>query len=440
MKDKNLEINKLKKELHELHKYNDLLNSSNNELKTEIEELSKFKAISDKAGHGIAMRDLKGKFIYVNEAFAAMHGYDVSDFKGRNFSSIHTRQQLQLITKLRSTQTEGYIAEIGHKKKDGTIFPALMTGSVIKDEKGKPLYLSATAIDITDLKKTEEALRKQTARNELVLQTAMDGFYLTDAEGKILDLNQSASMIMGYSASEIVGANISDFELDETQSETIKSFQEAMKKGAYRYEVLHRHKDGHIMSLEFTTTYILMGKEKYFFSFFRDITDRKQIEMELCEREKQLETNNLNLKDINIALRVLLKQRGDDQKKLDAKTLKNIEEQVKPYLKKLKQSKLEKEQAEFVTILESALDNIISPFSIILTSNKINLSHIEIYVASLIKEGKTTKHIAGFMNLSPRTVEFHRRNIRKKSGIKNKNINLRSYLRSLESDETTIGK
>jgi PAS domain-containing protein len=93
-----------------------------------------------------------------------------------------------------------------------------MTGSTIKDAEGKPLYFSATAIDISELKHTEKALRKQTLRNQLILQTAMNGFYIIDMDGKILEANQSASMITGYPKKELVGANILDFEAKETPS------------------------------------------------------------------------------------------------------------------------------------------------------------------------------------------------------------------------------
>jgi PAS domain S-box-containing protein len=191
----------------ELEKRVERFENNASELQQELMDLRKFKTISDKAGHGVVMRDLEGNFIYVNKAYPEMHGYTPEEITGKHLSIVHTKEQLKQIEVLRSerNQREGYISEVGHKRKDGTLFPTLMTGSTIKDEKGKPLYLSATAIDITELKQTEEALRKQTIRNESILQTAMDGFLIVDIDGKIIEANQAASLITGHSNKELVG-------------------------------------------------------------------------------------------------------------------------------------------------------------------------------------------------------------------------------------------
>jgi DNA-binding CsgD family transcriptional regulator len=64
----------------------------------------------------------------------------------------------------------------------------------------------------------------------------------------------------------------------------------------------------------------------------------------------------------------------------------------------------------------------------------LKLTPAEIQVANLIKQGKSSKVIADVLNLSPRTIDFHRDNIRKKFNLNNKKINLRTYLLSNDKE------
>jgi DNA-binding CsgD family transcriptional regulator len=79
-------------------------------------------------------------------------------------------------------------------------------------------------------------------------------------------------------------------------------------------------------------------------------------------------------------------------------------------------------------MIEKNLKEIISPFIKSLTTKYLNLTPKEVQVASLVKEGKTTKEIADFLNTSTAAIDFHRNHIRMKLGLKNNKINLRTYL------------
>jgi DNA-binding CsgD family transcriptional regulator len=100
-------------------------------------------------------------------------------------------------------------------------------------------------------------------------------------------------------------------------------------------------------------------------------------------------------------------------------------------LEKLKKHRLDEKYDAYLNTLESNINDIISSFSQKLSSKYINLTPTEIQVANLIKHGNNTKEIAELLFLSKATIEFHRRNIRKKLGIKNKKTNLRTHLLSI---------
>jgi DNA-binding CsgD family transcriptional regulator len=151
----------------------------------------------------------------------------------------------------------------------------------------------------------------------------------------------------------------------------------------------------------------------------------------LRERELELQLQTQKLEETNTALRVLLKAREEDKRELEEKVLANVKELITPYLKDLKNAGLDTRQKAYLEIAESNLNDIISPFLHHLSSKYLNLTPREIQVATLVKEGKATKEIAEMLHLSMNAVDFHRKNIREKLGLKNKKANLRTHLLSL---------
>jgi DNA-binding NarL/FixJ family response regulator len=104
---------------------------------------------------------------------------------------------------------------------------------------------------------------------------------------------------------------------------------------------------------------------------------------------------------------------------------------VLPYIKKLRVKRLDAQRIDLLNILESNMLDIISPFSLKLSSPNICFTPKEIQVANLIKEGKQSKDISELLQVTFETVNCHRQNIRKKLGIQNNKTNLRTYLLSL---------
>ena len=139
----------------------------------------------------------------------------------------------------------------------------------------------------------------------------------------------------------------------------------------------------------------------------------------------------LQSKESSIALKVLIKQREKDKEELEKNILFNVNKLVIPYLDKLKTIASDNKQKEYLEVIESNMNNIISPFAPGMEASLSKLSPAEIMIADYIRNGKTTKEIAGILNLSPTTIAAHRQNIRKKLALTNKGKNLQTALQAI---------
>lgn len=159
-----------------------------------------------------------------------------------------------------------------------------------------------------------------------------------------------------------------------------------------------------------------------------EVEMRRQTEVALRHQETELKAQSQHLEEVNTALKVLLKQREEDKMELQESVLGNVKELVAPYLQQIRKTQLTTRQKTLVQIIESNLDNIVSPFINRLSHKFANFTPTEIRVANLVKEGRTNKEIGDLMSISKNTVLYHRHNIRKKLKLTNTAVNMRSYL------------
>ena len=162
-----------------------------------------------------------------------------------------------------------------------------------------------------------------------------------------------------------------------------------------------------------------------------DITALKLVEEALRESREELKEQKQSLEEANIALKVLIKHRENDKLELEKNVLTNVKVLVLPYVEKLKEVPLKPRNKTLVEIIENHLKDIISPLLQKFSNAQIILTPQEIKVVTLIKDGKSSKEIADILAISETTVNFHRKNLRKKFGLKNRQMNLRSYLMSM---------
>lgn len=129
-------------------------------------DLNIFRTISDKAKCGIAVLDMKGTLLYLNENFATMHGYTLEEILGDRFLMFYNDEQVpRLKYLLDKVLTEGHFKqeEVWHMRKNGSIFPAMLDSHVIFDQNSMPSHLSVILHDISESKKAEDSLKRAKA-------------------------------------------------------------------------------------------------------------------------------------------------------------------------------------------------------------------------------------------------------------------------------------
>ncbi|TNC96029.1 MAG: diguanylate cyclase/phosphodiesterase with PAS/PAC sensor(s) [Gallionellaceae bacterium] len=128
-------------------------------------------------------------------------------------------------------------------------------------------------------------------RYKTIVRTALDGFWLVDAQGYLCGVNDAACELSGYRREELLGMHISDLEASEAPEETASHIERIIASGSDRFETRHRCKDGHHIDVEVSTNFIASNGGR-FFAFLRDISARKRVEEEVKMKALLLDSVN----------------------------------------------------------------------------------------------------------------------------------------------------
>ena len=316
--------------------------------------------------------------------------------------------------------------EVRHQVKGGKMLQCLQSAELITIDDER--YIITVVVDITERKMMEERLRENEEKYRQLFDNAPAGIYQIDYQtGRFLNVNDVFCKYSGLNREELTSFTAFNF-LTEESKKLFYARLEQIHQGikvpeAVEYEALNIK--GELLYLQLHTRFIhdseghVVGADVV----IHDITERKQAEDELKSFAEDLE-------EANITLRVLMNQRDEDKQEIEEKLQTNMRDLVMPYLRKLKRLNLDGRSKNYLDILESNLNEVLSPFMKNLQSSFNHLTPQEMQIISLIKKGKKTKEISEMLNASTKTIATHRNNLRKKLNLRNSKINLRSYLLS----------
>jgi two-component system, cell cycle sensor histidine kinase and response regulator CckA len=256
----------------------------------EREEL--FRLISENAADMIALVDMDGRRIYNSLSYQKMLGYSTEELKSSSgYEQIHPddRERVKLAAELARKTGEGPLLEYRIRHKDGSWRLLESTCSVIRDAKGEPEKLLVVNRDISERKRTEEALRLSEASFRSVVENAPYGIYRVNSVGQLLQINPALQKMLGYaSPEELLQANLAtdvyrhtgEYERMIQLLGPVEEFKEV--------EAEWKRKDGTPITVRCSGRRVKdqSGVPAYLEFFAEDVTERRVLERQLRMAQK----------------------------------------------------------------------------------------------------------------------------------------------------------
>lgn len=278
------------------------------QLRVKIAELEKnrgfFKLIAENTSDNISITtfDLKAKYIYISPSIKSVLGYDPEDLLGKSFFDfIHPEDKKVLFPILKKyiylkvkkllTGKDSPISktiEFRFKNKAGNWCFTQSTVNVA----GKQLL--AVTRDITERKKTEEALRESEERLRLLIDNSPVGISITDLNGYFIEVNPALCNMTGYSRNEMISKHFNKFSHPDDSEKNKKFFKELVEGEIEYFDIEKRylHKNGNIVNVLVKAQLIRDKKGKPLFqtAIIEDVTERKKAEEAIRESEEKYRT------------------------------------------------------------------------------------------------------------------------------------------------------
>jgi PAS domain S-box-containing protein len=245
-----------------------------------------FRDLYDNAPVGYFEYDLQGNITRVNRTELKMMGYTAEEMIGQpcwKFIVDEVARE-QILDKLRGVRPPAVGLERTYRRKDGTTFPVLFEDRLLTDEDDHIKGIRTAIQDITERKRMEEALREREERYRLIFNMGANAMFLVDDNTtQILECNNKASQLFGYSSQKLLSLKMTD--LSTTPEET----RRACQKKVLKQERVYKNKDGSLISVDITSEHFYLDNKSVHISAIRNITDKKLAEKALREKTKFLQ-------------------------------------------------------------------------------------------------------------------------------------------------------
>jgi two-component system, sensor histidine kinase and response regulator len=256
---------------------------------------AQFRGAFDFAAIGMALVDLDGRFMKVNRALCETVGYSEQELVSLTFQDIthpaDLEKDLELAAQLVRGEISTYHLDKRYIHKDGRIVWILLVASVVRDAAGQPVHFIAQIRDVTARREAEQALQESEQRYRTLIDTANEGVWTIDAQGRTDYVNQRMADMLGYGLEEMIGRSLIDFMDDEAVQDSVQ-YQDRRRSGIREvHEFRFRRRDGTYLWALLATTPIQGTDGTYMgaLAMVTDMTARKRVEAELLSAKQVAE-------------------------------------------------------------------------------------------------------------------------------------------------------
>ena len=256
-----------------------------------------FNAVTlDSAGALFVVLDEDGRIVRFNKACERTTGYTFDEVRGRRTQDFLLpaddrqaaleRRGRQLRTGERSSFEAHWVA------KDGDMRLIAWSNAVLSKEDGAPEFVVGSGVDITELAKSQEALRRSEQRYLRLVETTLDGICIVDADSRVRFANDQMAAMLGLEREEVEGRSIYDFMDDDARLRAGEAFKRREAGIADSYELRYRRSDGSTFWATVSGTPVTDDDGRYAgaLAVITDITQRKIAEEERSRTQALLDT------------------------------------------------------------------------------------------------------------------------------------------------------
>ncbi|WP_245927291.1 PAS domain S-box protein [Aphanothece hegewaldii] len=249
---------------------------------------TQFRAIFEQASVGIGIVSLNGQFIRVNQRYCELTGYTETELQNKTYQEILHPDDLDPNTE--TTDMNSFSVEKRYIRKDNSIIWVHLSGSVVKNSDGEPLYILGVVEDISERKQALEALRESEEQYRRIIETTAEGVWSINDTQKTTFVNRRMAQMLGYTVEEMLGRSMLDFTDAEGQAIVLQNLESGRQGLTEVHDLKFMCKNGKSIWTMISTNPIFDAQGNYAGSLgmLTDITERKNTEEALQQANRQL--------------------------------------------------------------------------------------------------------------------------------------------------------